>query len=235
MAKKQAKANSGPPKTGREKRLAAADKNAAGPSNDAPATKRPRGRPPKASSEGPLAPTPTVATPAPKLRKAVGVTQLKGENASARKNVAAKTPRVTRRKRSRSFSSSSTNDTASEAPKRHRSNQVSRGRSRHSSRSRHSGRARKTRGRRSSSASTEASQPRKRRTRSRRHVPSITSTSTPSLRSKRGKKRLHAHSHSSSRHGGRYRKSRKAPNSRSSSAHGSRTRTGKRFKELKKK
>ncbi|KAL3226051.1 hypothetical protein MRX96_025269 [Rhipicephalus microplus] len=58
MVKEAAEPNGVPPKVGRAKRRAAPDQNAAGPSNEAAATKRPRGRPPKTSSEGPLAPTP---------------------------------------------------------------------------------------------------------------------------------------------------------------------------------
>ncbi|KAL3171394.1 hypothetical protein MRX96_013610 [Rhipicephalus microplus] len=208
MAKKQAEANRGPQKTGRGKRQATADENVAGPSIEAPATKRPQGRPPKASSGGPITPMPNVATPARNLRRAADVTMPEGEKPSARKDVAANAPRVTHTKRSRSFSPSSTSDTASEAPERHRSKKVS---------------------------NAQSSQPRKRRTRSRRHVSSITSTSTTSLRSKRGKKRLHADSHSSTRHEGRHGKSRKAPSSRSSSVRGRRTRTGKKSKDLKKK
>nr|XP_037284063.1 neuromodulin-like [Rhipicephalus microplus] len=121
MVKKAAEPNGVLPKVGRAKRQAAPDQNAAGPSNEAAATKRPRGRPPKTSSEGPLAPTPIAPTPARKLRKAMEVTQPEAENPSASKEVAGKTPRITRAKRSRSSSSKSPNDTASEEPKRRRS------------------------------------------------------------------------------------------------------------------
>ncbi|KAH8032931.1 hypothetical protein HPB51_003885 [Rhipicephalus microplus] len=138
MAKKQAEANRGPQKTGRGKCQATADENVAGPSIEAPATKRPQGRPPKASSEGPITPMPNVATPARNLRRAADVTMPEGEKPSARKDVAANAPRVTHTKRSRSFSPSSTSDTASEAPERHRSKKVSNAQSRYSSRSQHS-------------------------------------------------------------------------------------------------
>ncbi|KAL3218243.1 hypothetical protein MRX96_050763 [Rhipicephalus microplus] len=50
MVQEEAEANGVPPKAGRGKRQAAADQNAAGPSNETAATKRPRGRPPKTSS-----------------------------------------------------------------------------------------------------------------------------------------------------------------------------------------
>ncbi|KAL3226056.1 hypothetical protein MRX96_025274 [Rhipicephalus microplus] len=235
MVKKAAEPNGVPPKVGRAKRQAAPDQNAAGPSNEAAATKRPRGRPPKTSSEGPLAPTLIAPTPARKLRKATEVTQPEAENPSASKEVAGKTPRITRAKRSRTSSSKSPNDTASEEPKRRRSKKVSRSRSTHSSRSRHIRHARKARGRRSSSASSEASHPRKRRTRRHRHVRSIASSSTTIRRSKRDKKRRHTRSRSSSRHGGIHGKARSAPSSRSSSVRGWRTRTGKTSKDGKKK
>ncbi|KAL3226058.1 hypothetical protein MRX96_025276 [Rhipicephalus microplus] len=178
---------------------------------------------------------PIAPTPARKLRKATEVTQPEAENPSASKEVAGKAPRITRAKRSRSSSSKSPNDTASEAPKRHRSKKVSRSQSTHSSRSRHIGQARKARGRRSSSAPSEASHPRKRRTRSHRHVRSIASSSTTIRRSKRDKKRRHTRSRSSSRHGGRHGKARSAPSSRSSSVRGRRTRTGKTSKNGQKK
>ncbi|KAL3210070.1 hypothetical protein MRX96_052298, partial [Rhipicephalus microplus] len=74
MVQEEAEANGVPSKAGRGKRQAAADQNAAGPSNETAATKRPRGRPPKTSSEGPLAPTPIAPTPSRKLRKATEVT-----------------------------------------------------------------------------------------------------------------------------------------------------------------
>ncbi|KAL3206620.1 hypothetical protein MRX96_010680 [Rhipicephalus microplus] len=121
MVQEEAEANGVPPKAGRGKRQTAGDQNAAGPSNEAAATKRPRGRPPKTTSEGPLAPTPIVPTPARKLRKATEVTQPKGENPSSSKEVAAKAPRISRTKRSRSSSMESPNDTASEGPKHRRS------------------------------------------------------------------------------------------------------------------
>ncbi|KAL3182781.1 hypothetical protein MRX96_034422 [Rhipicephalus microplus] len=113
MVKKAVEADGVPPKAGRGKRQAAADQNAAASSNEAAATKRPRGRPPKTSSEGPLAPTPIASTPARKLRKATEVMQPEGENPSTSKEVAAKAPRIRRTKRSRSSSPKSPNDTAS--------------------------------------------------------------------------------------------------------------------------
>ncbi|KAL3206430.1 hypothetical protein MRX96_052829 [Rhipicephalus microplus] len=113
MVKKAVEADGVPPKAGRGKRQAAADQNAAGPSKEAAATKRPRGRPPKTSSDGPLAPTPIAPTPARKLRKATAVTPPEAEILASSKEVAAKAPRIRRTKRSRSFSSKSPNDTAS--------------------------------------------------------------------------------------------------------------------------
>ncbi|XP_049267478.1 collagen alpha-2(I) chain-like [Rhipicephalus sanguineus] len=62
VSKEQAEAIHGAPKAGRAKRQAAAANNAAGPSNEAPAAKRPRGRPPKAVSVEPLAPKPIATT-----------------------------------------------------------------------------------------------------------------------------------------------------------------------------
>ncbi|XP_037512401.1 histone H1, gonadal-like [Rhipicephalus sanguineus] len=148
MAKKQAVANHGPPKAGRVKCQAAADDNAAGPSNEAPAAKRPRGRPPKGVSVDRLAPMPIAISVARKLRKAADATQPASPSSS--RAVATKAPR--------SSSPSITNDTASEAPKRRSARRrVSRGRSRHSSRSRHSGRARKAPSRESSPTRSERS------------------------------------------------------------------------------
>ncbi|XP_037526881.1 histone H1, gonadal-like [Rhipicephalus sanguineus] len=118
MPKKEAEANRGPPKAGRGKRQVAADDDAAGPSNEATAAKRSRGRPPKVVSVEPLAPKPIATTAARKSRKAVQATQPESENPSAGKAVATRAPRVRRAKRSRSSSASSNNDTASEAPKR---------------------------------------------------------------------------------------------------------------------
>ncbi|KAL1435212.1 hypothetical protein MTO96_011134 [Rhipicephalus appendiculatus] len=54
MAKIWEEANHGPPKAGRAKRRAAADDNAAGPSNEAPGAVRSRGRPPQGASGEPL-------------------------------------------------------------------------------------------------------------------------------------------------------------------------------------
>ncbi|KAL1414875.1 hypothetical protein MTO96_007135 [Rhipicephalus appendiculatus] len=70
MEKKQAEVKHGPRKSGRAKHRAYADDNAAGPSNEASPSKRPRGRPPKGVSVEPLAPKPSATTAARKLRKA---------------------------------------------------------------------------------------------------------------------------------------------------------------------
>ncbi|KAH7984044.1 hypothetical protein HPB52_016513 [Rhipicephalus sanguineus] len=184
-----------------------------------PAAKRPRGRPPKAVSVEPLAPKPTAAR---KTRKVEDAAQPATETPSNSKAVPTKAQRVSRRKRSRSSSPSSTVDTASDAPKRRSARRkVSRGRSRHSSRSRHGGRARKGRSRQSSASRSERSHGR-RRSKSRRHARSRSSSSATTIPSKRGKKRRHARSHSSSRHGGRHVKVRKSLSSRSSSRRGRR-------------
>ncbi|KAL1450322.1 hypothetical protein MTO96_043939 [Rhipicephalus appendiculatus] len=146
MANKQAEASRGPPKAWQARRQAAADDNTAGPSNEASAVKRPRGRPPKGVSGEPLAPKPIATTAARKVRKTADATQPASERSSTSQADATKAPTVSRRKRSRSSSPSSTNDTASEAPERGSARRkASRGISRHSSRSRHGGRARKAR------------------------------------------------------------------------------------------
>ncbi|KAL1435216.1 hypothetical protein MTO96_011138 [Rhipicephalus appendiculatus] len=144
--KKQAEADHVLPKGRRAKRLSAADDSTASPSYEASAAKRPRGRPPKGVSAELLAPKPIATAAARKLRKAANATQPASEDPSTSKAAATKSPRVSRRKRSRSSFPSNTNDTDIEAPK-HRSakREVSRGRSRRSSRSRHGGRARKAR------------------------------------------------------------------------------------------
>ncbi|KAL1446905.1 hypothetical protein MTO96_028702 [Rhipicephalus appendiculatus] len=119
MAKKQAEANHGPPKTGRENRQAVADRNVARPSNEAPAAKRSLGRPPlQGVSMEPLAAKPIVTTMARKLRKAADATRPASKNPSTSKAVPTKDPRTSRRKRSRSSSTSAINGTASEPPKR---------------------------------------------------------------------------------------------------------------------
>ncbi|KAH7983999.1 hypothetical protein HPB52_016065 [Rhipicephalus sanguineus] len=80
MVKKQADDNHGPPKAGRVKYQAAADGNAAGLSNEAPAAKRPRGRPSKGVAMEQLAPKPIARTAARKLRKAADAAQPECEN-----------------------------------------------------------------------------------------------------------------------------------------------------------
>ncbi|KAH7957674.1 hypothetical protein HPB52_021189 [Rhipicephalus sanguineus] len=120
MPKKQEDGKEDPPKTVREKRQsAAAADNAPGPSNEAPAAKRPRGRPPKALSVEPRAPKPIASTAARKLRKA-DAAQPANEGHSTSREVPSKATRAIRKKRSRSRSPSSANETESEAP-RHRS------------------------------------------------------------------------------------------------------------------
>ncbi|KAL3217114.1 hypothetical protein MRX96_032548 [Rhipicephalus microplus] len=156
MAKKQVEANHGPPKAGRSKRQVAASGDAAGSFKEAPAAKRPRGRPPKGVSVEPLATKAIATTAARRLRKAVVAAQTVTENISTMKAVATNTPRASQRKRSRGSSLSSASDAASEAPKRRStSRKVSRGRSRYSSRSHHGGCARKARGRESFASRSE--------------------------------------------------------------------------------
>ncbi|XP_037508390.2 histone H1.0-like [Rhipicephalus sanguineus] len=118
MPKKQEEGKEDPPNVERAQRQAAADENAAGTSNEAPAPKRPRGRPPKAVPVEPIAPKPIATTAARKLRKTADATEPASENPFTSKAVKPKAPRVSRRKRSRSSSASSANDTASEAPMR---------------------------------------------------------------------------------------------------------------------
>ncbi|XP_037508392.1 translation initiation factor IF-2-like [Rhipicephalus sanguineus] len=119
MAIKKAEGTTDPPKAAeRAKRQAAVAGSGACPSNEAPAPKRPRGRPPKAVSVAPLAPKPVATTAARKLRKAAKATQPESENPSTSKAVATKAPGVSRRKRSGSSSPSNANDTAGEAPRR---------------------------------------------------------------------------------------------------------------------
>ncbi|KAL1424457.1 hypothetical protein MTO96_020241 [Rhipicephalus appendiculatus] len=150
---KKAEGGENPPKAGRQAKrqaapaAAAAADNGAGPSNENPPAKRPRGRPPKAVSVEPLAPEPAATTAARRLRKAADVSQPASENPTNIKAVPTKARGVSRRKRSRSSSTTTINDTASEPPKRRNARRkVSRGRSRSSSRGRHGGHARKARG-----------------------------------------------------------------------------------------
>ncbi|KAL1424441.1 hypothetical protein MTO96_020225 [Rhipicephalus appendiculatus] len=114
---KKAEGDENPPKAGRQAKrqaapTAAADDHAAGPSNEAPPAKRPRGRPPKAVSVEPLAPEPVATTVVRKLRKKADASQPANENPTNIKAVPTKARRVSRRKRSRSSSTTTINDTA---------------------------------------------------------------------------------------------------------------------------
>ncbi|KAL1435217.1 hypothetical protein MTO96_011139 [Rhipicephalus appendiculatus] len=120
MVKKQAEADQVPPKGRRAKRQSAADDSTASRSYEAPAAKRPLGRPPKGVSVELLAPKPIATTAARKLRKAADATPPSSENPSTSDAAATKAPIVSRRKRSRSSSTSTIHDTPSEVPK-HRS------------------------------------------------------------------------------------------------------------------
>ncbi|KAH7985469.1 hypothetical protein HPB52_025616 [Rhipicephalus sanguineus] len=122
MTQKPEDAKEDPPEAGRVRRQAATAATAAaaaddvpGPSTETPAAKRPRGRPPKAVSVEPIAPKPTAAR---KSRKVEDAAQPATETPSTSKAVPTKARRVSRKKRSRSSSPSSTVDTASDAPRR---------------------------------------------------------------------------------------------------------------------
>ncbi|KAL1433209.1 hypothetical protein MTO96_012794 [Rhipicephalus appendiculatus] len=120
MPRKQAEGDEDRPKAGRQvkSQAGAAADNAAGPSNEDPAAKRPRGRPPKAVSEEPLAPKPIATTAVRKLRKKADVSHPANENPSTGKAVDTKAPRKSRRKRSRSSFPSISSDTASQSAER---------------------------------------------------------------------------------------------------------------------
>ncbi|KAL1424445.1 hypothetical protein MTO96_020229 [Rhipicephalus appendiculatus] len=81
---KKAEGDENPPKAGRQakRQAAAADDHAAGPSNEAPPAKRPRGRPPKAVSVEPLAPKPVTTTAVRKLGKKADESQPASEDPS---------------------------------------------------------------------------------------------------------------------------------------------------------
>nr|XP_037282396.1 RNA-binding protein with serine-rich domain 1-like [Rhipicephalus microplus] len=122
MPKKQAEVDENPSKAGRQAKRQAADAadNGAGPTSEAPAAKRPRGRPRKAVAAEPLAPKPVATTKeARKSRKKEGAAEPATENPSTSK-AATKAPRTGRKKGSRSPPRRSASDAASEAPKRRR-------------------------------------------------------------------------------------------------------------------
>ncbi|KAL3203132.1 hypothetical protein MRX96_042143 [Rhipicephalus microplus] len=128
MAKNQVEVNHGLTMAGRSKHQVAASDNASGSFNEAPAAKRPRGRPSKGVSVEPLATKPIATTADRRLWKGVVATQPVSANTPTSNAVMTDVSRASCKKRSRSSSPSSASDTASEAPKRRStSRKVSRG------------------------------------------------------------------------------------------------------------
>ncbi|KAL3183054.1 hypothetical protein MRX96_006837 [Rhipicephalus microplus] len=120
MPKKQAEVDENPSKAGRQAKRQTADAADNGPTSEAPAAKRPRGRPRKAVATEPLAPKPVATTTAArKSRKKEGAAEPATENPSTSK-AATRAPRTGRKKGSMSPPRRSASDAASEAPKRRR-------------------------------------------------------------------------------------------------------------------
>ncbi|KAL3183052.1 hypothetical protein MRX96_006835 [Rhipicephalus microplus] len=102
MPKKQAEVDENPSKAGRQAKRQTADAADNGPTSEAPAAKRPRGRPRKAVATEPLAPKPVATTTAArKSRKKEGAAEPATENPSTSK-AATRAPRTGRKKGSMS-------------------------------------------------------------------------------------------------------------------------------------